>query len=113
MTVELEGSVPLLPGMRAAGWGRIRFDDLHFARKYDPTQAYAQSKLACLMFGLELDKRLRAAGHEAKFWLDPVELAANHGYSDRVVRMLHEYVATHREEWLRGWHDYFGGSPCG
>lgn len=59
----------------AAGWGRIRFDDLHFARKYDPTQAYAQSKLACLMFGLELDKRLRAAGHEAK------SVAAHPGFS--------------------------------
>lgn len=42
--------------------GRIHFEDLQLQRSYDPQKAYRQSKLAMLMFGLELDRRLRAAG---------------------------------------------------
>jgi NAD(P)-dependent dehydrogenase (short-subunit alcohol dehydrogenase family) len=42
--------------------GVIDFDDLHAERHYDPEQAYAQSKLANLLFTYELDRRLRAAG---------------------------------------------------
>lgn len=42
--------------------GRILFDDLQRQRAYGPQRAYRQSKLAMLMFGLELDRRLRAAG---------------------------------------------------
>ena len=41
---------------------RIDFDDLQLQHGYKPGLAYAQSKLAMLMFGLELDRRLRAAG---------------------------------------------------
>jgi NAD(P)-dependent dehydrogenase (short-subunit alcohol dehydrogenase family) len=42
--------------------GRIHFDDLQLSRSYGPQRAYRQSKLAMLMFGLELDRRLKAAG---------------------------------------------------
>ncbi len=59
----------------AAGWGEIHFDDLHFSEKYDAAKSYGQSKLACLMFALELDKRLREAGH------DTLSLAAHPGFS--------------------------------
>ena len=45
--------------------GRIDFQDLMQEKKYSPTQAYAQSKLANLMFGLELDRRLQASGSSA------------------------------------------------
>ncbi len=39
----------------------IGIDDLFYEkRRYDATDAYGQSKLANLMFGLELDRRLRA-----------------------------------------------------
>lgn len=41
----------------AARNGAIRFDDLQFAQDYKPMAAYAQSKLACLMFALELQRR--------------------------------------------------------
>jgi NAD(P)-dependent dehydrogenase (short-subunit alcohol dehydrogenase family) len=55
--------------------GRIRFDDLSGARRYSPSAAYAQSKLANALFGLELHRRLRAAG-------DPVRsLLAHPGYA--------------------------------
>jgi NAD(P)-dependent dehydrogenase (short-subunit alcohol dehydrogenase family) len=42
--------------------GRINFDDLQSTQAYDPYAAYAQSKLACLMFALELERRSAAAG---------------------------------------------------
>lgn len=45
----------------AALRGDINFDDLQSARAYDPYAAYAQSKLACLMFAIELQKRSKAA----------------------------------------------------
>lgn len=43
----------------AAKRGRIRFDDPMFAQRYVPWAAYSQSKLAMLLFGLELAKRQR------------------------------------------------------
>jgi NAD(P)-dependent dehydrogenase (short-subunit alcohol dehydrogenase family) len=42
--------------------GKVDFDDLHSERSYSPQGAYAQSKLANVYFGLELDRRLRSAG---------------------------------------------------
>jgi NAD(P)-dependent dehydrogenase (short-subunit alcohol dehydrogenase family) len=42
--------------------GRIDFDDLHGERSYAKWGAYAQSKLANLLFAYELDRRLDAAG---------------------------------------------------
>jgi NAD(P)-dependent dehydrogenase (short-subunit alcohol dehydrogenase family) len=42
--------------------GRIRFKDPQWASKYQPWGAYSQSKLAMLMFALELQRRSDAAG---------------------------------------------------
>jgi NAD(P)-dependent dehydrogenase (short-subunit alcohol dehydrogenase family) len=41
--------------------GSIRFDDLHAERRYDAADAYAQSKLANLLFTYQLQARLEAA----------------------------------------------------
>ncbi len=46
----------------AARSGVINFDDLQSERGYRPMQAYSQSKLACLMFAFELQRRSDAAG---------------------------------------------------
>jgi NAD(P)-dependent dehydrogenase (short-subunit alcohol dehydrogenase family) len=40
----------------------LDFDDLMAERDYSASRAYGVSKLACTAFGLELDRRLRAAG---------------------------------------------------
>jgi NAD(P)-dependent dehydrogenase (short-subunit alcohol dehydrogenase family) len=42
--------------------GAIDFDDLQATRSYSPRKAYSQSKLAMLMFALELQRRSDAAG---------------------------------------------------
>lgn len=41
--------------------GGIAFDNLDGARSYSPSGAYIRSKLANILFGLELERRLRAA----------------------------------------------------
>jgi NAD(P)-dependent dehydrogenase (short-subunit alcohol dehydrogenase family) len=42
--------------------GAINFEDLQSTRSYSPSKAYSQSKLAMLMFALELQRRSNAAG---------------------------------------------------
>jgi NAD(P)-dependent dehydrogenase (short-subunit alcohol dehydrogenase family) len=42
--------------------GKIDFDDLQGAKSYNPFKAYCQSKLAMLIFALELQRRSNAAG---------------------------------------------------
>ena len=44
-------------GHNLAGSG-IDFDDIHFKKSYEPTVAYARSKLANILFTKELAKRL-------------------------------------------------------
>ncbi len=46
----------------AAAGGSINWDDLNWERSYDGMKAYRQSKIAFGLFGLELDRRSRAAG---------------------------------------------------
>ena len=47
--------------------GRIDFDDLEWRRRpYQPWLAYGQSKLANMMFALELQRRLAAAGSSVR-----------------------------------------------
>src|SRR5262249_27254091 len=55
---------------------RIDFDDLNWECKpYRPTRAYAQSKLATLLFPAELQRRLAAAGSSV------IATAAHPGYA--------------------------------
>ncbi|MGH2743469.1 MAG: oxidoreductase [Thermoleophilaceae bacterium] len=54
---------------------RIAFDNLGGDRRYFRWRAYGQSKLANLLYALELDRRLRATGSTVK------SLAAHPGYA--------------------------------
>jgi NAD(P)-dependent dehydrogenase (short-subunit alcohol dehydrogenase family) len=56
--------------------GEMKFDDLMMGQSYDRWKAYAQSKLANLLFSHELDKRLRARG------MPVAAVAAHPGYAD-------------------------------
>ena len=50
-------------GSDAEQWATLRLDDPHLrTHKWTRLGAYAQSKLAVMLWGLELDRRLRAAG---------------------------------------------------
>jgi NAD(P)-dependent dehydrogenase (short-subunit alcohol dehydrogenase family) len=56
--------------------GHIAFDNLGGERRYFRWNAYGQSKLANLLFALELDRRLRAAGSSVKSLSDHPGYAA-------------------------------------
>lgn len=53
----------------------IYFDDLNFSVQFDTKKAYAQSKLANLLFTYELDHRLKAAN------INSIAVAAHPGYT--------------------------------
>jgi NAD(P)-dependent dehydrogenase (short-subunit alcohol dehydrogenase family) len=67
--------VTVSSGAHRWGSARIRFDDLNWTTGYHPNQAYAQSKLANLLFTLELQRRLTESGSAVR------ALAAHPGYS--------------------------------
>jgi NAD(P)-dependent dehydrogenase (short-subunit alcohol dehydrogenase family) len=56
--------------------GSIHFDDLTGAKSYSPRAFYQQSKFANVLFGLELDRRVRAAGIAVR------SVLAHPGYAD-------------------------------
>ena len=60
-------------------FGRIRWDDLEGTRRYGKSSAYAQSKLANLLFALELQRRLVAAGTTTS------SLAAHPGFASTEI----------------------------
>ncbi|MFD8498074.1 SDR family NAD(P)-dependent oxidoreductase [Amycolatopsis sp. NPDC059657] len=58
----LSGGRVVTTGSFTAKSARLDPGDLQSARDYQPKDAYARSKLAQMLFGFELDRRLRAAG---------------------------------------------------
>jgi hypothetical protein len=46
----------------------------------------------------------------AKFWLEPVSLAWNRGYSARELRTIERIIREHQKELLESWYGYFGRS---
>jgi NAD(P)-dependent dehydrogenase (short-subunit alcohol dehydrogenase family) len=73
--------------------GRINFEDLQRERRYGRWSAYAQSKLAALLFAFELDRRLRAAGSTVG------SVAAHPGYAATNIQTA---AATSRLDHLFG-----------
>ncbi|MEV5849599.1 oxidoreductase [Streptomyces sp. NPDC051985] len=67
--------VTVSSGLHRGGDGVMHFDNLNLRGAYHPTRAYAQSKLANLLFTLELQRRLTEAGSPVR------ALAAHPGYA--------------------------------
>ncbi|MFK4100002.1 oxidoreductase [Streptomyces sp. NPDC019531] len=67
--------VTVSSGLHRGGSGVIDFDDLNQTANYRPTRAYAQSKLANLLFTLELQRRLTESGSRVR------ATAAHPGYA--------------------------------
>ncbi len=74
----------LLPLLKAAPWARVvtvssgshygsklNWDDIQLRRHYNPLRAYGQTKLANVLFTLELDRRLRKDTAVRAFAADP------------------------------------------
>jgi len=48
------------------------------------------------------------AGNTAKFWLEPVHLARDFGFSRSELNEVHDILTEHQQELIRAWHEYFG-----
>jgi NAD(P)-dependent dehydrogenase (short-subunit alcohol dehydrogenase family) len=68
-------------------FGRMDFDDLMGERRYEKWRAYAQSKLANLLFFHELDRRLRRTGKALK------SVAAHPGYAATNLQFVGPAIA--------------------
>jgi hypothetical protein len=44
--------------------------------------------------------------HSAKFWLEPVELGRNHGFSNRELRRIQTLVLEHRARIMEAWDEH-------
>ncbi|WP_031225440.1 oxidoreductase [Streptomyces roseochromogenus] len=75
--------VTLSSGLHRGGDGVIHFEDVNLRGRYTPTRAYAQSKLANLLFTLELQRRLTEAGSPVR------ALAAHPGYAATNLQSHH------------------------
>jgi NAD(P)-dependent dehydrogenase (short-subunit alcohol dehydrogenase family) len=71
---KAKGRIVVLSSI-AHKFGKINFDDLMMEKSYTPTNAYTQSKLANLMFMLELNRRLQSKNSSV------VTIACHPGYS--------------------------------
>jgi NAD(P)-dependent dehydrogenase (short-subunit alcohol dehydrogenase family) len=69
------GSRVVTVASAASNQGKIEFDNLQSERVYKPFPAYAQSKLADLIFARELQRRLKAVGSPI------LSIAAHPGYA--------------------------------
>lgn len=50
---------------------------------------------------------IKAGEDEAKFWLDPVRLATNHGFRARELNEIERLVIQHQAQFVEAWDEYF------
>lgn len=75
LVMESKNSRVVSLSSNAHKFGAINLEDLQSKQKYSKSKAYAQSKLACLMFAFELQRRLEKTGS------DSLSVAAHPGVS--------------------------------
>lgn len=51
---------------------------------------------------------VRAAEKEAKYWLDPLELAWNYGFNTRQLKQIERHLGDNRAYLIEMWDDFFG-----
>lgn len=49
---------------------------------------------------------IKAGGDQAKFWLDPIELASNYGFKAHELNELKKIIQEHQTELLEAWHEH-------
>jgi hypothetical protein len=50
---------------------------------------------------------VQAAEDEAKFWLEPIQLAANYGFRTGELTAIEQLVSENRELLLESWNEHF------
>jgi hypothetical protein len=51
---------------------------------------------------------VKTGDEQAKFWLDPIELASNYGFKGSELRKIERIIQQHQEELIEVWYEYFG-----
>jgi hypothetical protein len=51
---------------------------------------------------------VKASRDEAKFWLDPIGLAANYGFKAHELNEIEGIIREHRAELKEAWHEHLG-----
>jgi hypothetical protein len=51
---------------------------------------------------------VKSGGDEAKFWLEPIDLATNHGFNGSELNEIGRLVEEHQLELLEAWNEHFG-----
>lgn len=47
-------------------------------------------------------------GKTGKFWLEPISLARNHGFSAREINIIRRLIANHQTKILEAWREHCG-----
>lgn len=50
---------------------------------------------------------IKAGGDQAKFWLDPIELASNYGFNVPELNEIERTIQQHQTQLLEKWYEYF------
>jgi hypothetical protein len=50
---------------------------------------------------------VKSAEDAAKFWLDPVTVSQNFGYTSQEPTKIENLVKTHQQTFLEAWNEYF------
>jgi hypothetical protein len=51
---------------------------------------------------------VRRENRVCKFWLSPIALAANEGFSARELNVIRQYVERNKSEIVEAWHEHCG-----
>ena len=51
---------------------------------------------------------VKAESDQAKFWLDFIRLATNHGFKGHELNEIEKIIQEHKSELLEAWNEHFG-----
>jgi len=51
---------------------------------------------------------VKAQNDQAKFWLDPIELASNYGFRGHELNEIERIIQEHEAELMEAWHEHLG-----
>ncbi|GAB4341356.1 MAG: SDR family oxidoreductase [Calditrichia bacterium] len=85
------------------GLKRIQFEDLNFEKNYSGWNAYAQSKLALMMFAYELQRRIKSAGKNTQVFVchpgaSRTNLQDSFGLRDRILWGIMKWIIAQPAE---------------
>lgn len=50
---------------------------------------------------------VKAESDQAKFWLDPIELASNYGFRAHELNEIEKIILEHRDKLMEAWYEHF------